>query len=112
MPSEDATSGTDRLTVDDLRLKSTEEGPVLEIDGEMSVLLRVLVQVDDETSFESGADRFRTDVDSDGDRGAWWNIWPGDELNPHVSIQPEVFLARTDGDESPAHSSTESEREG
>jgi len=84
------TSGTDRLTIDDLRLKSTEEGPVLEIDGEMSVLLRVLVQVDDETNFELGADRFRTDVDSDGN-GAWWNIWPGDELNPLVSIQPEVF---------------------
>lgn len=35
-----STSDTERLAVEDLRLKSTEGGPVLEIGDEMSVLLR------------------------------------------------------------------------
>jgi len=81
---------TERLTVEDLRLKTTDEGPVLEIGDEISVLLKTFVEVDDETHFESEADRFKTDVDSNGDNGAWWMIWPGDDLYPFVSIQPEV----------------------
>lgn len=76
--------------VDDIRLKSTEDGPILQINDEISVLLRTLVEVDDETHFESDAPQFRTDVDSDVENGAWWNIWPGDEVYPLVSIHPEV----------------------
>lgn len=80
-----------QLTAEDLRVKATDEGPVLEIDGELSVLLRTVVAIDEDESFEASAETFRTDVDSDLD-GAWWIIWPDDgELHPTVTIQPEVI---------------------
>ena len=83
--------GSERLSIDDLSLKSTDEGPVLEIGDDMLVLLRTFVELERGSGFDSASERFRTDVDSDGENGAWWEIWTGDDIHPLVTIQPEVL---------------------
>lgn len=82
--------GTDRVTASDLRLRTSDEGPVLEIAGEVSVLLKTVVDSGG-TALDSAAESSRTDIDSNGPEAVWWNICPGDDTQPCISIEPVVL---------------------
>lgn len=86
-----------KLERDDIRLQKSEGGPVLRI-GSTEILLR--------TFLYDGGDVFsdevplKTELDYDGDNGAWWNLVRDDEDDqPWVSIQPVVMTDNDGGAE-------------
>lgn len=88
-----------RIKREDVALRTTDEGPALEI-GDTEILLRTFVRVEndekplgDET-LEPGAR-----IDCDGDNGCWWDLVPDDSDYPWVTIQPEVRSRKEDNRE-------------
>lgn len=85
---------------EDVRLRTTDEGPALEI-GDTEILLRTFITLQNEES-RVGHNTIEPTpgIDCDGDNGCWFELVPdGDERIPWVTIQPEIRHPEENDDE-------------
>lgn len=85
-------NGNTAIQREDLSVKQSDEGPILQIGDDLQVLLSVYLETDDDY-WSTKSDYMTTDVDADPDAGAWWTIWPKPDLHPTITIEPEVLPA-------------------
>lgn len=81
---------------EDIRLRTSEDGPVLKI-GATEIVLRTFLDLPSDDNPHGERVSLELEMDCDGDNGSWWNLHPENgELHPWITIQPEV---RYSGDE-------------
>lgn len=78
---------------EDIRLETKQGHPLLVIGGEVEILLRTFLEVDDDSDGPFGEQvDLDIEIDCDGDNGCWWQLF-GEGDDPLLSIQPEYTPA-------------------
>lgn len=81
--------GVGRIDPDEIKMRESDDGPVLEI-GDTRVLLEV-GYYDGAEGFDSKADPVGTEIDSNPDF-SWWLIYKEEEIDgPCMEVTPQIL---------------------